>query len=178
MSTPSSANLDLGPCRVYWGSSQTDLGRTQGGVRVAFSTDAADLLSDQYGTQPENQVITGSGATITVPLAEYTLDNLAIALNQAVTALNSKHGIKGDSLVGTRMTSFADELLLKKYVDGSISSDTEDWIKFPSAAPLGNFEVPFDGSSQRIIEVVFRAFPNADDVLYFLGDEDAAESGT
>jgi len=178
MATPSSENLDLGPCRVYWGSGQTDLGRTQGGVRIEFTEDVSDLLSDQYGSQPENQVITGHSATITVPLAEYTLDNLAIALNQSVTALGGKHGIKGSSLVGTKMTSVADELLLKKYVDGSISSDTENWVKFPKAAPVGNFEIAFDGTNQRIIEVVFRAFPNADDVLYFLGDEDAAESGT
>lgn len=173
-------DLELGPCRVYFGEegSESDVGRTQGGVTVSFNTDLADLMSDQFGTSPEDQVITGQGATVTVPLAEYTLKNLAFALNQTVKTTGGKQGVEGSILTGTKLTDKAKSLLIKKYVGGEISTDTEDWIRFPLAAATGTFDISFDGSTQRIIEVTFTAFPNSDDVLYILGDETAAESGS
>lgn len=176
------AGLDLGPCRVYFGVAlaEVDLGKTQGGVRTTFAEDAADLMSDQFGTQPEDQVITGQSAEIVVPMADYDLDNFALALNQAVLTLGADSGIAGTVLVGTKRTTKAGSLLLKKYVDGAISADTQNWIRFPVAAPMGNVEVAFDGSTQRIIEATFKAFPDAanSNRLYYIGDETAAIGGS
>lgn len=172
--------LDLGPCRVYFGTdgSEADLGRTQGGVRVNFTQATADLKSDQYGTEPEDQAITGHGAEITVPLADYSIENLAIALGKTVKTLGLDKGIKGGSVVGTLRSSLAKSLLIKKYVDGQISGDENDWIRFPKAAPGGTFTVSFDGENQRIIETPFRAFPDDNGVLYYIGSETAAETGS
>lgn len=172
--------LDLGPCQVLFGTAaaEVDIGKTQGGVRVAFAEDVADLMSDQYGSQPEDQMITGHTATIVTALASYTVDNLAIALNQTSLTIDTKEGFKGSSLVGTKLSTKGQSLLLKKYVDGVVSTNENDWIRFPVAAPTGAFEVTFDGATQRIIEVTFQAFPDGNDVLYFVGDEDAAESGS
>ena len=176
----SDATLELGPCEVKFGTdgSEVSLGKTQGGVVVNFSQDAADLMSDQYGTGPEDQVITGHGATIVVPMAQYDAANLAIALNQTKTSLGDQEGVKGSSLVGTKRSSKGQSLLLTKYEDGSVSTDENDRIRFPNCAPDGNFSVNFSVSDQRVLEVTFVAMPDANDVLYFLGDEDAAESGS
>jgi len=162
-------DLDLGPCEVSFGveGAEADLGRTEGGVEVAFSTDVADLLSDQHGTSPEDQMITGQGALITVPLAEYTLANLATALNQTVDG----SVIDGASLVGTKLSTKANSLLLKKYVNGAVSTDEEDWMRFPSAAPQGSPTIRFSKSDQRIIEIIFTAFPDTLDNLYYIGEE-------
>jgi hypothetical protein len=172
--------LDLGPCQVLFGTagSEADIGKTQGGVKVAFSEDVVDLMSDQYGSQPEDQAITGHTATIVTALADYSVENLAIALNQTVKQINTKLGFKGSSLVGTKLSTKGKSLLLKKYVDGIVSTDENNWIRFPVAAPTGAFELMFDGATQRVIEVTFQAFPDGSDVLYFIGDEDAAESGS
>jgi hypothetical protein len=172
--------LDLGPCRAYFGTAgaEADLGKTQGGVKVQFMQGVADLKSDQNGTEPEDQMITGHGCTITVPLADYTLDSLATALGQTKKTLGENAGIKGDSLVGTLKSTLAKSLLLKKYVNGAISSDEDNWMQFPKAAPDGNFEITFDGENQRIINCVFRAFPNDSGVLYYIGDDTAAETGS
>jgi len=163
------SGLDLGPCEVSFGTegAEADLGKTEGGVEIAFVTDVADLASDQYGTSPEDQVIVGQGATITVPLAEYTLENLAIALNQTLVG----DGIDGANLVGTKLSTKAQSLLIKKYVDGVVSTDEDDWMRFPSAAPQGSPTIRFSKSDQRIIEVVFTAFPDASDNLYYIGEE-------
>jgi hypothetical protein len=172
--------LDLGPCQVLFGTAaaEVDIGKTQGGVRVAFSEDVVDLMSDQYGSQPEDQSITGHTATIVTALADYSVANLAIALNQDELQLGSKKGFKGSSLVGTKLSTKGQSLLLKKYVDGIVSTDENDWIRFPVAAPTGAFELTFDGATQRVIEITFQAFPDANSILYFVGDEDAAESGS
>ena len=173
-------SLDLGPCQVLFGTAaaEVDIGKTQGGVRVAFSEDVADLMSDQYGSQPEDQMITGHTATVVTALADYSVENLATALNQSMLSLGSKEGFKGSSLVGTKLSTKGQSLLLKKYVDGIVSTDENDWIRFPVAAPTGAFEVSFDGATQRVIEVTFQAFPDGNDVLYFIGDEEAADSGS
>lgn len=165
--------LDLGPCRVYYGveASETDVGKTQGGVRVSFSQTRADLLSDQYGTEPEDQVITGQAASVVVPLADFGLTNLALALNQSIQGTDPNEGIGGRNLVGTKLKATGQSLLLKKYVNGAISEDKKDWIRFPVAASEGTFEIRYDGTNQRIIEATFRAFPDADEMLYFIGDE-------
>lgn len=161
--------LDLGPCEVKFGTEdgEDDLGKTEGGVEVAFTTDVADLLSDQHGTSPEDQVITGQGALITVPLAEYTLANLAKALNQTLDG----DIIDGASLVGTKLSTKAQSLLLTKYVDGVVSSNADDCMRFPKAAPQGSPTIRFSKSDQRIIEIVFIAFPDDSDNLYYIGEE-------
>lgn len=165
-------DMELGPCQVLFGDedSEASLGRTEGDVVITFETDLADLMSDQYGTRPEDQVIVGTGATIKVPLAEITMSNLALALNQDVSAGGGL--VEGTGLVGTKLYDQANSLLLKKYVDGSVSSDEEDWIRFPRAAPQGNFELSFGKDGQRIIEVTFIAFQDrTTEDLYYIGDE-------
>ena len=174
-------SLELGPCQVLFGTAgaEADLGKTEGGVIINFGTDVVDLTSDQYGTAPEEQVITGQKATIVIPLADITLDNLAIALNQTKLAKLNKYGIPGTNIVGTALKDTkAQSLLLKKYVSGAVSTDTEDWIRFAKAAPVSTFDYPFSKTDQRIIEVTFTAFPDDDDNLYYIGDETAASEGS
>ena len=173
--------LELGPCQILFGDegSEVDLGKTEGGVVVNFGTDVADLTSDQHGTAPEDQVVTGQKATINVPLAEPSLRILAISLNQTRLAAGGKWGIAGGNIVGTKLSSKANSLLIKKYVDGSPSTNSEDWMRFPYAAPVGNFDYPYSKDSQRIINTVFTAFPDpTTDDLYYIGDETAAETGS
>jgi len=172
--------LDLGPCAVWFGTedSEEDLGKTQGGVKVTFSQAVADLLSDQYGTEPEDQVLTGHGALISIPMADYSLANMATALHKTLKVLGADSGIKGDSVVGSKLSTYAKSLLLKKYVDGVVSTDEDNWIRFPKAAPTGNIEIMFDGTTQRVIVSEFRAFPDASDVLYYIGSKTAADGGS
>ena len=168
-------DMELSPCAVYFGveDAEADLGRTEGGVRVAFTTDVADLMSDQWGTQPEDQVITGQGCRVTIPLAEYTFANLAIALNQ--TAAGGISGlIEGARLVGTKMSVQGQSLLLKEYVNGVISENEDNWMRFPIAAPVGSPEILFSKTDQRIIEIEFVCFPDTSDILYYIGDEQAS----
>lgn len=173
-------SLELGPCQVLFGTAgaEADLGKTEGGVVVTFATDVVDLASDQYGTTPEDQVVSGQKATIACPLADITLANLAIALNQTKKTSGADSGIAGVNLVGTKLSTKAKSLLLKKYVNGSVSSDTQDHLRFPEAAPVGNFDYSFTKDGQRVIALTLTAYPDDDNYLYFLGDETAAKTGS
>lgn len=173
-------SLELGPCGVFFGTAaaEVDLGKTEGGVVVTFATDIVDLTSDQYGTAPEDQVVSGQKATIACPLADISLDNLAIALNQSNKAIGADSGVAGSNIVGTKLSTKAQSLLLKKYVDGSVSADTQDHLRFPKAAPSGNFDYSFTKDGQRIITLTLTAYPDDDNYLYFLGDETAATTGS
>lgn len=172
--------LELGPCMVRFGiaGAEADLGKTVGGVVVTFATDIVDLLSDQSGTTPEDQVISGQKATIVCPLADITLANLATALNQSMKTIGSDSGIAGVNIVGTKLSTKAKSLLLKKYVDGAASIDSQDWLRFPEAAPQGNFDYNFTKDGQRVINLTLTAFPDNDNILYYLGDETAAVGGS
>ena len=172
--------LELGPCEVKFGTkdAEADLGKTEGGVVVTFATDVVDLVSDQYGTTPEDQVVSGQKATIVCPLADITLANLALALNQNMKTIDDDSGIAGANLVGTKLSTKANSLLLKKYVDGIPSTDPQDWLRFPEAAPQGNFDYSFTKDGQRVISLTLTAFPDDTNYLYYLGDETAAVDGS
>lgn len=172
--------LELGPCQILFGTkdAEVDIGKTEGGVVVAFATDVVDLMSDQFGTAPEEQVITGQKATITCPMAEVTLANLAFALNQTLKTIDEDSGFAGENLVATKLSTKAKSLLIKKYVGGSPSSDSQEWLRFPEAAPQGNFDFSFTKDSQRIVSVTFTAFPDDSGNLYYFGDETAAIGGS
>lgn len=174
-------NLELGPCQVKFGTdgSETDLGLTEGGVEIEFATQTVDLMSDQTGQAPQDRVIVGQTVMIRVPLAEITMDNWATALNQTKKHYSGSVGVPGANLVGTSLlNSKAQSLVLIKYVDGSASTDSEDYFKFAKAAPTGNFTVSFSRDGQRVMTVEFVAFLDTNSNLYMIGDEDACEQGS
>ena len=172
--------LDLGPCAVYFGiaGSEVNLGYTKGGVKVRFSEEYAALVDDQHGTKPQERVLVGQGAEIDVPMAEYTLENMAFALHQQYQILGGKKIVVGENKIGTKVRdTYANSLLLKKYVAGLPSTAVEDWIRFPKAAPtVTTLELMFNATDQRVISAVFYAFFDDNDILYFLGDESVSYS--
>jgi len=179
-------DLMLGPCEVKYGTFQAeaDIGRTEGGVVVSFTEQLADLLSDQWGTAPEDQVITGQGATIVVPLASITFDTLALALKQVILADSPPTTwlIKGASNVGTLLSSIGESLLLTRYDAGIVSTSSLDKVCFPISAPTGDIEFSFSKDAQRIVSTTFVAMPLDEStltpapsdpvmVLYYIGDQ-------
>ncbi len=181
-------SLELGPCQVKFGTagSETDLGKTHGGVTIKIVDDSVDLHSDQYGSSPEDTVITGTTVEVETALAEVTFDELAIALNQTKFGTLLTGGIPGENNVGTSMLDNAQQLVLTKYVDGSASSDATDVITFPAASPVSDVELTYDADNQRVLKLTFKCFPkvvnaawgtgtaNDKTVTYYFGDETAA----
>jgi hypothetical protein len=169
--------LELGPCDVAYGTSgsETSLGKTSGGVTVTIKDDSVDLLSDQYGSSPEDTIITGTTVEVSMALAEITMETLASILQPQQTT-SATDAMAGLNKVALSLLANAQSLLLTKYVDGAASTDVADTIIFPAAAPVGDVELAYDASNQRVLNATFKCFPgtvNNLECLYYFGDEAA-----
>lgn len=89
----STDNVKLGVCSVLFDG--INLGLTKGGVEVEVTTSTHEVLVDQYGQTPVNELVTGRKVTAKVPLAETTLENLLAIMPGASLVTN---GVKA---VGT-----------------------------------------------------------------------------
>lgn len=161
----------------------TDLGKTNGGVTLRISDESVDLKSDQYGTAPEDTIITGTICEVDANFAEIGFDLLAKVLHQTVIGLDS--GVIGENNVGTSLLADDKELQLIKYVNGIPSALLIDRMTLPLASPIGKLELAFDADNQRVLPTTFKCFPKAitakwgtagdltKTVTYFFGDETA-----
>lgn len=70
----STENVKLGVCNVLFDG--VDLGFTKGGVEVEVATSTKEVMVDQMGETPIDEIIMGRTVSATVPLAETTLENL------------------------------------------------------------------------------------------------------
>lgn len=73
--TSDTRNVKLGVCQVFYKG--YDLGYTKGGVEVSLSTEKHTVQIDQFGQTPINELIMGRNLTVTVPMAETTMENMA-----------------------------------------------------------------------------------------------------
>lgn len=178
------AGLELGPCEVKFGTAgaEVSLGKTQGGVTLRIGDDSVDLKSDQYGTSPEDTIITGTNVEVECNFAEVSFSLLGKILNQSTFGSATTGGVLGENNVGTSLKAAAQSLVLTKYVNGIPSTNPIDTITCPLAAPLGKLELAFDADNQRVIPATFKCFPksltanwgtgapNAKTVTYYFGN--------
>lgn len=95
-------NVKLGVCQVFFNN--VDLGYTQGGVEVNVSTETHKVNVDQFGKTSINEYIMGREATVKVPLAETTLDNL-VATMPGATLFTDGIAATGTITVATQPTN-------------------------------------------------------------------------
>lgn len=67
-------NVKLGVCQVFYKG--YDLGYTKGGVEVSVTTEKHKVEVDQFGKTAINELVMGRDLTVTVPMAETTLENM------------------------------------------------------------------------------------------------------
>lgn len=171
-------NINIGPCQVKFGAAgaEVDLGYTQGGVKVSFSSEEKEIEVDQV-LDPVDTVIIKRVVTVEAPFAEYTLDTVKLALPGSEEVIDGTDPTKkkllikstGESMVS--MLTYAKSLIL--HPSNLESSDASEDFTFPNAAPNGNIEVSYDKENPKIITVVFRCFPDEDGVTAIFGDKTA-----
>ena len=166
--------FQLGPCQMEFDGQ--DIGATEGGVTIRLAEDSAELKSDQTGTKPVDEVITGVEATIECNLAEITLENFAFihkttVITDSTTATKKKVVITPN--LGMSLRNNAKKLVVKPYKDGVVSTDPNDWFTFPMASVKAAEELTYDASTQRVLKVTFVAFPDNNGQVAIVGDETA-----
>lgn len=169
------ANLDIGPCSVKFGTSgsEVDLGYTIGGVKVAVETEIQEIEVDQE-TDAVDALIRKRTVRVEAPLAEYTIENLLIALpgaqlvTDATTPTKKKLLIK--SAAGSSLLTLAKSLVLHP-TDNLASDVSEDWT-FTKAVSVGNVETVYDKENPKVLTLTFRCFPD-NGVTGIFGDTSA-----
>jgi hypothetical protein len=138
----------------------------------------ADLKADQLGEAPANQVFTGQGPVeVEIPLAELTFANIVAAVPGATLitdgATPTKTRVQFVAPVGTDLVSIGKSLILKRIIGGVVSTDEDNWLTVPLAAPVTELNYTYDASSQRVLNAKFRGFPTTvgiyANVLAFIG---------
>lgn len=143
-------NVKLGVCNVVYGD--TDLGHTKGGVNVSYEPTYHDVAVDKYGNTIADKRLQGEKITATVPLAEATLDNIAITIPEG-TKSGSKITI--GSTVGDSLKDKAQQLVLHPVANAV--DNLEDDVIIHKAVVVNTIEIPFQNDAERILNAEFES---------------------
>jgi len=164
------SNVKMGVCSVTFGT--TALGHTKGGVTVTYEPDIHDITVDQYGSTPAEKVLIGQKLKATVPLAESSIANLAIAIPEGEAGAES---IKIGGKVGLRLSSEAETLVLHPIANDS--DDLSEDVVIYKAIVTNSIEIPFKVDEERVIELEFEGLVDETrddgDMLGLIGDSSA-----
>jgi hypothetical protein len=169
----------MGPCRVQVvkrdGASKT-IDRTFGGVTWTEAEEKADIVFDQTGTVPADRMSQGFRNEVVVPIGISDLPLLAFFPGiELVTDSGdpTKTFIRRVSRLGLLDSEVLVELIITQFKSGVPSTDPEDRIIFPAAAPQVEGDKAFDAATQRAYPLRFFAYPDerrADRASWLMGD--------
>lgn len=164
------SNVKMGVCSVTFGT--TALGHTKGGVTVTYEPDIHDINVDQYGSSPAEKVLIGQKLRATVPLAETSIANLAIAIPEGEAGAES---IKIGGNVGLRLSGEAETLVLHPIANDS--DDLSEDVVIYKAIVTNSIDIPFKVDEERVVELEFEGIIDETrsdgDMLGLIGDSTA-----
>lgn len=173
MANSSTENIRMGTCKVLLAG--VDLGFTTGGVEVAVTTTTHETKVDQFGDTVANEYIMGRSITITIPLVETTLDNMAAIIpgSELVTSgsgptLKKKVVVKSGT--GLSLLDLAQELTLHPIAkaDNDVSED----LVIPLAATAGAMNFAYKYDAERVFNCEFKGYPDSvTGTLFIYGDK-------
>jgi hypothetical protein len=166
-------NVKLGVCKVKFDG--VDLGYTKGGVEVSVTTETHKVMIDQFGKTPINEYVMGRQVTVKVPLAETTLTNL-VAIMPGATLITdgvdpTKKVVNVPTGIGTNLLDIAETLVLHP-TGLPDSNKAEDFTVF-KAATAGALQFAYKLEDERIFNVEFTGYPDADGKMFAIGDTSA-----
>lgn len=174
---PSSAeNIKMGTCKITFDG--VDLGLTMGGVEVTVETSTKETKVDQFGDTVANETIMGRNITVSVPLAETTIDNMVSLLPGTTKTIDGTDPTKVKAEItsgtGISLLLLAKELVLHpiELPDNDVSED----LTIPLAATAGAMNFAYKYDEERIFNTTFKGYPDRakNGLLFVFGDKTAA----
>lgn len=164
-------NVELGVCDVTFKT--VNLGHTKGGVEVTYEPEYKDVSVDKYGNTVVEKYLIGEKLTIKVPLAEFTLANLQVAIPQGSPAGAANARLTVGSNAGQVASTDAGQLVLHPSSEGTRRHDLVVHKAYVSSTVTLNHAV----DEEKIIEVTFEALLDESksngNYLGFIGDSTA-----
>ena len=151
----------------------SDLGKTQGGVTLTVSETSVQLRTDQDGEVPVDEIITGTPVTVTLNLADITLDNFAFVHKSTKQTSGDKAKVEVYPNVGKSLLNDASyKVLIVPYAGAAPSNDVNRMIVIPKAGVRSAEELVFNISDQRVIRCELTGYPDDAGRVLIFGDED------
>lgn len=167
----STENVKLGVCNVLF--DEVDLGFTKGGVEVEVQTSTHEVMVDQTGETPIDEIIMGRTVQVTVPMAETTLENLVKVMPGSTLITDTADPTKKKVAVSTGV-SISLLSLAKKLVLRPKGTNGEDDFVVLKAMTSGALQFAYQTDQERIFNVVFKGYADESGELFVVGDETAA----
>ena len=138
----------------------SDLGKTHGGATLAFGEESQDLTTDQDGDSPVDTISKGVTATLTMNLADITLENFAFAHKTTVEGTAPKRRVVVASNAGCSTVSQQKSILVVPLGCGGPVTESERTYFIPNGGIIAKEELAFNTGDQRVIAVEVRCFVN------------------
>lgn len=157
----------IGPCALYYrlysnsSGALASLGDTFGGVNLTVEESFKTINTDQAGTVPVDEFITGMTPKISAKLANITLENLAFMLKGTIETSDTHKRLLLTAHAGYSLMTNAIYLQLRPYVNGAESTDENDWITLPKAGIKATANLVYDNETQRVIQFDATGYPDA-----------------
>jgi len=149
------------------------LGHTLGGVEVSYEPVYKDVSVDKFGETVVEKYLIGEKLMAKVPLAEYTLANLKVAMPQASVAGAGNARLTIGANAGQESKVDSAQLLLHPASEGTRRHD----IVFHKAIVTSSITLNHKVDEEKVIEVTFEALLDETKLngnyLGFIGDSTA-----
>lgn len=165
------------PYAAVWDPDTTNLTLVQkGSVEIELEWSYTEVSDNDHGDMPVDMISRGiKTCVIRVPVTDHDLATIRAMLPLASYFSANGTRVEPRPNIGASLLTYAKELVLKKFVLGSATTDETLWITAPKAVPTGIFKMSL-GNEQSVYTVEFRCFPDTtknNRPIYF-GDEAAS----
>jgi len=165
------SNYYLGPCQIIFKDS--DLGKTEGGIRVTANQSSVEIHTDQDGETPVDEFKTGTTMGISGSLAEITLANFAFMFHTTVITDGTKQKVSVVPGVGTSLKDQGGVLIVKPYIAGAVTADANKWITLHQAGMKASIDLAFNRSDQQVMAFEAVGYPDSNSIIGTFGDQAA-----
>lgn len=150
-------NVKIGVCQIFFDG--VDLGFTQGGVEVTVKTETHKTFIDQFGKTPINEYVQAREAMVKVPLAETTVENLAMTM-PGTTIVSIGGSVATGSILFASNPQDGDTVAINgvsfEFVSGPVASDYEVEIGATTADTVAALVVVLnDSTDPDVAEAVY-----------------------
>lgn len=148
---PTALNVQLGVCTVTFNG--VDLGHTKGGVEWMYEPEHHDIAVDKYGSTTIEKRLIGEKVTVKVPLAEFTIANLRVAMPQSTFAGAANTRVLLGATAGQKATDDSAVLVLHPFTEGTRRHDIVLYKAYATEAVT----LSHSNDEEKVIEVTFQA---------------------
>lgn len=167
-------DVPIGPANVEFGDvDPTIFDITKGGIVFTANFSKQDITVDQFGDTPVKSILKGGTCQLVVPFALHDLKKLGEVTpdskygEDATDPLNVKKRLNVYAKAGYDLLKAAKKVVVKPTADGT---SPNDYITIPIGSPLPEVQWTYNSDNERVANITFVGYPDADGLLYFLGD--------